>query len=99
MPWILQRQEKGCYSTLPSQDTGILSGAPCLCLLHQGAHTPPHQEMRCQFQEAIISWAETGNNIETPDHSRGLHFLAVSLVVWPHHHLQIRPPGLPSHPC
>ena len=31
-----------------------------------------------------------------PGHWRDLHLLAVSLVGWPNHHLQIRPPG---HPC
>ena len=60
-------------------------------------HTPPHQEVSHQFQEAIRSWTETGNNAETLGHWRVLLPLAVSLVGWPNHNLQIRPPGLYIH--
>ena len=73
--------------------------ATCLFFLHRGRHIPPHQEVSHQFQEAIRSWTETGNNPETPGHWRDLHLLAVSMVGWPRHHLKIRPPGLSSHLC
>ena len=53
----------------------------------KGGHTPPHQEVSHQFEEAIRCWTETGNNAETSDHRRDLQ-----------HHLQIHPRSLPSHP-
>ena len=70
MPWILQRQEKGCYSNL------------LIDLMHTNipgyqnfARIPPaffdlieehiHQEVSHKFQEAFRSWIETGNNAET----------------------------------
>ena len=63
-------------------------------------HTPAHQEVSHQFQEAIGSWTETGHNPETPGHKRHLQLLAASLVGELYHrNLQIRPPGLPSYPC
>ena len=69
----------------------------CLFGPHQRMHTPPHQEVSHQFQEAIGSWkTEVGNNSHTPGHRGDLHLLAVSLVGWLYHHLQIPPPGLPS---
>ena len=57
--------------------------ASCLLLPHRGTH---------------FSWTETGHNPETPGHWRDLHLPAIPLVGWPHHHVQIRPPGLLSHP-
>ena len=54
-------------------------------------HSPPHQEVSHQFQEATGRWTQTGNNPETPGHWRDLHLHAVPLVGWPHHHLQICP--------
>ena len=106
IPWILQEQEKGFYSNLlanlihtDTQGTKILVGCHLPFLPHRGMHTPLHQEISNQFQEAIRSWTETGNNPETPGHWRDLHIPTESLVGWPHHHLQIHPPSLPSHPC
>ena len=49
------------------------------------------------IQEALKSWSETGNNVETPVNRRNLHLLAVSLAGWPNHHLQICSPDLPIH--
>ena len=63
-------------------------------LPNQRTHTPPHQEISHQYQKAIRSETETGNNTETPAHWTDIH-LAVSLASWPLH-LQIRPEGQPS---
>ena len=41
-------------------------------------HTPTHQEVGHQFQEAIRSWTQTDNKAETPGNRRDLHLLAVS---------------------
>ena len=102
MPWIFHRQEKGCYSNLladliHTDIPGYLNFEGISP--YRRTHTPPHQEVSHQFQEAIISWIESGNNAETPGHLRDLHLLAVSLVGWSCYHLQICPPGLLSHPC
>ena len=52
-------------------------------LPHRRMHTPPHQEVSYQFQEALRSWIETGNNAETTGNRRDVHFLTVSLAGWP----------------
>ena len=36
-------------------------------------HTPPHQEVSHQFQEALRSWTETCHNAETPGNRKDLH--------------------------
>ena len=78
--------------TPTSQGARILSGCHLPFLPDQGMHTPPHQEFSHQFQEVIRSLTKTGNNPETSGDRRDLHLLAVSLVGWPHRHLQICPP-------
>ena len=71
----------------------------CLFLPFRRTHSPLHQEVSHQFQEATRSWTQSGHNPETTSHWRNLHLPAVPLVGWLHHHLQIGPPGLLSHPC
>ena len=63
MPWILQRQEKGCYSNLLADliHTDIpgyqnFLRMPLPFLPHRGMHSPLYQEVSHQFQEAIGSW-------------------------------------------
>ena len=73
--------------TLISQDTRILSGCHLPFLPHRRMHTPPHEEVSHQFQEAIRSWIETSNNTETPGNRRDLYLVAVLLARWPNHHL------------
>ena len=72
MPWILQRQETGCYRKLlanlihtdiPEYQNFVRT--PLAFLPHRRMHTPPHQEVSHQFLEAISSWTETGNNADT----------------------------------
>ena len=94
-PASFKVKEKLCYSnhlanlyTLTSQESP-----------QQNTHTPPHQEVSHKFQKGIRSWTKTGNNDKTPGNRGDVHVLAASLAGWPNHHLQIRPPGLPNHPC
>ena len=103
MALILQIQEKGMLQQLHTHRhlriPEFCQNATCLFLPHQRMHSPPYQEVSPQFQEATESWTQTGHNPEPPFHWRDLHLPAVPLVGWPHHHLQICPPGLLSHPC
>ena len=82
--------------TLTSEDARILSGCALFLTLSKN-HTPPHQYVSHQFQRTIKSWTETSNIAETPGHWRDFHLLAVSLIVWPKHHLQGRPLCLLTH--
>ena len=111
IPWILQRQEKaGCYSNLlVDRIHRDISGyqnfvrMPPAFLPYQRMHTPSHEEVRNLLevalkQEATGNWTQTGHNSETSGHWKDLNFFAVSLAGRPHHHLQICPLGMPSHP-
>ena len=103
MPWILQTQEKGCYSNLlanliQSDIPGyqnFVRMPPAFFDIINHHHTPPHQDVSHQFQEATGSWTETGNNAETPGHWRDLHLLTVSLVGWLNHHKYLHCPDSP----
>ena len=91
MPWILTDKKGMLHQPQTSQDTRILSGCQMPFLPHRRIHTPPHQDVSHQFQEAIRGWTETGNNTKTPGYWRDLKFFAVLLVDWQKHHRQIRP--------
>ena len=103
MPWILQRQEKGCYTNLLAEliHTAI-PGYQNFVRMHLEFFTSSRNAFTTasrshhQFQEATGSWTQTGHNPETHGHWRDQHILAVPQVGWPHHHLQIHPPGLPD---
>ena len=82
--------------TLTSQDTRILSDffeSIKECIHHRIKNSVTN------FRKPLEVGLESGNNTETPGHWRDLHLLAVSLVGWPNHNMQFRPPDLPSHPC
>ena len=96
MPWIFQREERGCYRTLWPTSYRVKSDASRILL---GCH--PHffylndecihriKKEVTNLQEALRSWIETDNNSETPGNRRDVHFFTVSLAGWPNHHLYI----------
>ena len=93
MPWILQREERGCYRTL--LDELITTDIPGYRNFTR--MEPPSQEVNHQLQEATGSQIETGSYFETFIHTGKLHFTAIPLEGWKNDHLQICLPGLQSH--
>ena len=86
MPWILQRQEKGCYSNLLTDliHTDIpgyqnfVRMTPTFFTSSKSGFTSA-SEVSHQFQEVLRNCTGTGNNSETPGNRRDIHLLAVSL--------------------
>ena len=82
MPWILQREERGCHRTL--LDELITTDIPgyrnftrierAFFYLIEERIPPPSQEINHQLQEATGSWLETGSYIETRIHRGNIHF-------------------------
>ena len=76
LPWILQREERGCYRTLLDElITTDMPGyrnftrmEPAFFDLIEERVTPPPQEVIHQLQEATGSWLETGSYFETLIH-------------------------------
>ena len=104
MPWILKKQEKGCYSNLLAEliHTDI-PGYQNLFRLLPAFFDLIEKRLHHCIKKSVSNFRkplEVGMKLAiTPGNRRDLHLLAVSLPGWPNHHLQIRPPGLPSHPC
>ena len=107
LPWILQREERGCYRTLLDElITTDIPGyrnfrmEPAFFYLIEERITPPPppppQEVNHQLQEATGSWVETSSYFETLIHRGKLHLTAIPIEVWKNDHLQICPPGLQS---
>ena len=107
LPWILQREERGCYRTpldeLISTDIpgyrNLTRMEPAFFYLIEEriAPPPPPQEVIHQLQEATGSRLETGSYFETLIHRGKLHLTAIPLEGWKIDHLQVYPPGLQSH--
>ena len=107
MPWILQREERGCYRTLldelittdiPGYRNFTRKEPTFFYLIEERiTHPPPSQEVNHQLQEATGSRLETGSYFKTLIHRGKLHFIAIPLEGWKNDHLQICPPGLQSH--
>ena len=76
LPWILQREERGCYRTLLDElITTDIPGyrnftrmEPAIFDLIEERITPPSQKVNHQLQEATGSRVETGSYIETLIH-------------------------------
>ena len=106
LPWILQREERGCYRTLLDKlITTDIPGyrnftrmEPSLFYLIEERITPPLQKVNHQLQEATGSRLETGSYYwQTLMHRGKLHFTAIPLEGWKIDHLQVCPPDLQSH--
>ena len=107
MPWILQRDDRGCYRTLLDElFTTDVPGyrnftrmEPAFFYLIEERITPPppSQEVNQQLQEATGSRIETGSYLETLIHRGKLQFTVIPLKGWKNDHLQICPPDLQSH--
>ena len=104
LPWILQREERGCYRTLLDElITSDIPGyrnftrmEPAFFNLIEERITPP-QEVNHQLQAATGSRLETSSYFETLIHRGKLHLTAIPLEGWKIDHLQVYPPGLQSH--
>ena len=104
VPWILQREERGCYRTLLDElITTDIPGyrnftrmEPAFFYLIEKNH-PPSQDVNHQLQEGTGSWLETGSYIEALIHGGNIHFTAIPLEGWKNDHLQICPEGLQTH--
>ena len=102
LPWILQREERGCYRTLLDElITTDIPGyrnftrmEPAFFYLIEERITPPPQEVNHQLQEATGSWLETGSYFERLIHRGKLHLTAIPLEGWKIDHLQVYPPDL-----
>ena len=102
LPWILQREERGCYRTL--LDELITTDIPGYrnftrmepALFDLKKESPPAQEVNHQLQEATGSRVDTGSYLETLIDKGNLHFIAIPLEGWKNDHLQICPPSLQS---
>ena len=101
MPWILQREERGCYRTL--LDELITTDIPgyrnftrmepvFFYLIEERITPPPSEEANHQLQEATGSRIETGSYIETLIHRGNIHFTAIPREGWKNDHLQICSP-------
>ena len=105
LPWILQREERGCYRTLLDElITSDIPGCrnftrmePAFLYLIEERITPPSQEVNHHLQEATGSRVETGSYFETLIHRGKLHLTAIPLESWKNNHLQICPPSLQTH--
>ena len=90
MPWILQREERGCYRTLLDElittDIPGYRMQPALFDLIE-KRIYPSEKVSHQFQEATGSQFETGSYIETLIHRGKLHFTTVPLEGWKNYHL------------
>ena len=105
MPWILQREERGCYRTL--LDELITTDIPgyrnytrmqsAFFYLIEERITHPHQEINHQLQEATGSRVETGSYFETLIYRGKLHLTTIPLEGWKNNHMQICPPSLQSY--
>ena len=93
-PWLLQREERGCYRTqLDELITTDIPGSrhftrmePTFFDLIEERITPTSGSQK-QTSESIASVTETSSYIETFIHRRKLHFTAVPLEGWKDHHL------------
>ena len=106
LPWILRREERGCYRTLLDElITSDIPGYPnftrmepaFLYLIKERKNHPPPQEVNHQLQAASESRLETGSYFETLIQMGKLHLTAIPLEGWKIDHLQVYPPGLQSH--
>ena len=104
LPWIMQRGERGFYRTLldelittdiPGYRNFTRMDPAFFYLIKE--RTPPPQTVNHQLQEATGSRVEIDSYFETLIHRGKLHFTAIPLEGWKNDHLQICPPGLPSH--
>ena len=105
-PWILQRPEEGCYSNLladlihtdiPGYHNFVRMPPAFLYLIEEHIHQGIKKSVT-NFRNPLkvgLKLVIMLRHLATRD----LHLLAVSLAGQPNHHLQIRPRGLPSHPC
>ena len=97
LPWILQREERGCYRTL--LDELITTDIPGYrnftrmepAFFYLIEESPPPQEVIHQLQEATGSQLETGSYFETLIHRGKLHFTAIPLEGWKIDHLHVCP--------
>ena len=105
LPWILQREERGCHRTLLDElITTDIPGyrnftrmEPAFFYLIEERITPPPHEINHQLQEATGSRVETGSYFETLIHRGKLHLTAIPMKGGKTDHLKICPPGLQSH--
>ena len=105
MPWILQREERGCYRTLLDElITNDIPGyrnftwiEPAFFYLTEERITPHLRKSTTNLQEATGSRIETGSYIEALINRRNILFTALPMEGWKNDHLQICPPGLQSH--
>ena len=98
MPWILQREERGCYRTLLDEliTTAETSGCNQHFFIWLKKQSPPPQEVNRELQQATGSRCWNWQLLR--DIHRGkLHFTEIPLEGWKNNHLQICPPGLQSH--
>ena len=96
LPWILQREERGCYRTLLELITTDIPGyrhftwmEPAFFLFDWRKNHPPPQEVNYQLQEATGGWVETGSYFETLIHRATPH--SNTTRGWKNDHLQICP--------